>query len=319
MYFLNLIKSNENDEPRSKNTIQTYKYDWRNAIKVFYPNRDVDVDDERNFKMLDFSLEKIMKKINKIAIKKRKRILNIIIVLKKAMNKNKELTEMREQLKKINLEIMGIEELNVKTDKQKQNWLEVKEYEALLNRLEEKTKDIFKQDNIGVKSRDKIQEYIILKFYKLYHLRNDLAELKVIKHRDYIKLSKDEEKQDNWIIIDGRARNVILNNFKTKKSFKKVKIELDKELARVIRKFLKLNDTGYLLINQKGTPLTKNTFSVYFRRMMKKYTGKSVGSSLLRHIFISEKTKGMTSVAERRELADKMLHSVSTQSLYHIN
>ena len=150
-------------------------------------------------------------------------------------------------------------------------------------------------------------------------MRNDLAELKVIKHRDYIKLSKDEEEKNNWIIIDGRARNVILNNFKTKKSFKKVKIELDKELARVIRKFLKLNDTGYLLINQKGTPLTKNTFSVYFRRMMKKYTGKSVGSSMLRHIFITQKTKGMTSVAERRELADKMLHSVSTQSLYHKN
>ncbi len=321
-YFTDMIKTNENGELRSKNTIQTYGYDWKNAIKFFFPNQDkkkIDVNDISNFKIINKSLNEIMSKINELPIKKRKRILNIIIVLKKALKDLDEIDEMREELKKINLEIMGVEELNVKSEKQKKNWIEIQEYEALVSRLEQNVKDIFKQDNIGAKSRDKIQEYIILKFYQLYHLRNDLAELIIIKNKDYIKLPKDEEKENNYLIIDGRARKVILNNYKTKKQYKKVQITLDKELARVIRKYLKLNNTGYLLINQSEVPLTRNTFSIYFRRMMKKYTDKNVGSSLLRHIFISEKTKGMKTVAERRELADKMLHSVSTQSLYHKN
>ena len=118
------------------------------------------------------------------------------------------------------------------------------------------------------------------------------------------------------MIIDGRARFIILNNYKTNKTFKKVKIVIDKELARIIRKYLKLNTTGYLIINQKGVPLSRNTFSVYVRRMFKKYTGKKVGTSLLRHIFISKKLPKLKSVEEKKELADKMLHSVTTQSLY---
>ena len=42
-YFKNLIKSSKNGDSRTKNTIQTYGYDWRNAIKNFYPNRNLNI------------------------------------------------------------------------------------------------------------------------------------------------------------------------------------------------------------------------------------------------------------------------------------
>ena len=318
MDFKTLIGTNEEDKPRSKNTIQTYTYDFKNMIKHFYPNRNIDINDERNYKILDMSFKDIMEKLETLTNKKRqKRILNIIIVLKKSLGKTKEIKLFREQLKKINMEIQGIIEKNLKNDKQKKNWIGVREYEGLLNRLDNDVKDIFKKGNISPKDRNKIQEFIILSFYHNHHLRNDLAELKVLKFRDYEKLNKDDELKNNWLIIDGRARSIILNNYKTNKTFKKVKIVIDKELARVIRKYLKLNTTGYLIINQKGVPLTRNTFSVYVRRMFKKYTGKKVGTSLLRHIFITKKLPKLKTIAEKKELATNMLHSVSTQALYN--
>ena len=109
---------------------------------------------------------------------------------------------------------------------------------------------------------------------------------------------------------------MILNNYKTKKHYKQINIILDTTLIKVIRKFHKLYDKKYLLINLKGEPLTRNTFSIYFRRMMKKYTDKSIGSSLLRHIVITEKMPHLKTVFYRRKFAEKMLHSMSTQRLY---
>ena len=317
-YFKNLIKSSKNGDSRTKNTIQTYGYDWRNAIKNFYPNRNLNINEKTNFQdILNKTFEEIMETLNKINdIKKRKRVLNIIIVLKTNLKIFKDLDILKNELKKLNQNIMGIEEFNIKTEKQKTNWITLQEYGDLVLKIEQEVVNIFEKEKINKKDRNVIQEYIILRFYQLYPLRNDLAELIVIKKKSYLKLSKDEEKKNNYLIINSGSRRLILNNYKTKKHYKQINIILDTTLIKVIRKFHKLHDKKYLLINLKGEPLTRNTFSIYFRRMMKKYTDKSIGSSLLRHIVITEKMPNLKTVFERRKFAEKMLHSMSTQRLY---
>ena len=317
-YFKNLIKSSENGDIRTKNTIQTYGYDWRNAIKNFYPNRNLNINEKTNFQdILNKTFEEIMETLNKINdIKKRKRVLNIIIVLKTNLKIFKDLDILKNELKKLNQNIMGIEEFNIKTEKQKTNWITLQEYGDLVLKIEQEVVNIFEKEKINKKDRNIVQEYIILRFYQLYPLRNDLAELIVIKKKSYLKLSKDEEKKNNYLIINSGSRRLILNNYKTKKHYKQINIILDTTLIKVIRKFHKLYDKKYLLINLKGEPLTRNTFSIYFRRMMKKYTDKSIGSSLLRHIVITEKMPHLKTVFYRRKFAEKMLHSMSTQRLY---
>ena len=72
-YFKNLIKSSENGDIRTKNTIQTYGYDWRNAIKNFYPNRNLNINEKTNFQdILNKTFEEIMETLNKINDIKRK-------------------------------------------------------------------------------------------------------------------------------------------------------------------------------------------------------------------------------------------------------
>ena len=308
-YFKNLIKSSENGDIRTKNTIQTYGYDWRNAIKNFYPNRNLNINEKTNFQdILNKTFEEIMETLNKINdIKKRKRVLNIIIVLKTNLKIFKDLDILKNELKKLNQNIMGIEEFNIKTEKQKTNWITLQEYGDLVLKIEQEVVNIFEKEKINKKDRNVIQEYIILRFYQLYPLRNDLAELIVIKKKSYLKLSKDEEKKNNYLIINSGSRRLILNNYKTKKHYKQINIILDTTLIKVIRKFHKLHDKKYLLINLKGEPLTRNTFSIYFRRMMKKYTDKSIGSSLLRHIVITEKMPNLKTVFELLNISLKKI------------
>jgi len=342
MIFDEVVRLGKDKTERSKNTIQTYRYDWKRAIKLFHPKKKkIDVNDTENLKILDLPINEIVEKSSKLDLKKQKRIINIIIVLITARinprkrkreentlytppNKKRrieptktKLDKLRQVLKDINLKIMDDEAKNEKTEKQKTNWISIEQYDRLVSRLNTEVKEILKWERTDKKSRDKFQQFVILKFYRIHHLRADLGDLRVITNKQFNALSKSEQKKQNYLVLDKRARYIILNDYKTKKQYKQIKIQLRKEIAKLMKKLIKMHDSQYLLVNQKGTRLTKTTFSTYFRRFMKKLTGKSVGVSLLRHIFISEKTKNMKTVSERKALAQSMLHSVNQQMLYN--
>jgi len=321
MIFNDIIRFGKDKTERSKNTIQTYKYDWIKAIKLFYPKKkEISVNDTENLKILDLPINEIEEKSSKLDLRKQKRIINIIIVLITATKNNNfksRLDQLRIILKDINLRLLDDEAKNEKTEKQRDNWLSVESYDKIVARLKNEVKEIIKWKLTDKKNRNIIQHYLILKFYRTHHLRTDLADLKIISNKSFKHLSKSEQTEKNYLVLDKRARYIILNDYKTKKQYKQIKIELDKEIAKLMRQLIKLHDSEYLLVNLKGNRLTKTTFSTYFRRFMKQLTGKSVGVSLLRHIFITEKTKNMTTYSERMTLAKSMLHSVNQQMLYN--
>jgi len=59
--------------------------------------------------------------------------------------------------------------------------------------------------------------------------------------------------------------------------------------------------------------MTANGLTKYINKIFKtKYPNKNVSSSLLRAIYISENTSGIN-MKDRKELANKMGHSVPTQ------
>lgn len=50
--------------------------------------------------------------------------------------------------------------------------------------------------------------------------------------------------------------NAVLNQYKTSKKYGEKKIEIDKDLLKPLRKWLRHNGSEYLLINSKGKPLS---------------------------------------------------------------
>ena len=79
--------------------------------------------------------------------------------------------------------------------------------------------------------------------------------------------------------------------------------------------WLRINKSGHLILNSQRKPITSNGLTKYLNKVFEP-TGKSnISSTMLRHIFITEKIGG-PALKEKQELADKMGHSVEQQELY---
>ena len=130
--------------------------------------------------------------------------------------------------------------------------------------------------------------------------------------------SKKPDKSRNWLTINKRGVSyIILNKYKTADSYGQYKISLyqNKELKGIINDYVK----------EKGLKSGDTLFSAAeqepgnFGRLIKKvFTigNRSPGVNLLRHSYISHMNNQRLSIAQKKELADKMGHSVSVQGEY---
>jgi hypothetical protein len=60
-------------------------------------------------------------------------------------------------------------------------------------------------------------------------------------------------------------------------------IEIEESLLKPLRKWLRHNESDYLLINTKGSPLNSNGITKTLNRIGMSERGKPFGSSILRH------------------------------------
>jgi integrase len=139
-------------------------------------------------------------------------------------------------------------------------------------------------------ARQKFQDYLLCLFYSHYVLRNDLSDVKVVGKRAYRQLSDENKSETNYLVKhDTNKYFLVLNEYKTSKKYGEKQIELDTQVLKPLRKWLRQNDTGYLFLNSAGKPLTSNGISKTFGRIGKEFRGKPFGSSLLRHSYLSHK------------------------------
>jgi hypothetical protein len=262
-----------------------------------------------------------------MSIVAQKRTINIIIVLKSNLKKEKDIKEFRDKLQTLKGILTKIADKNEPSKSQKDNWITIKQYDDVIDKLNIKVDKILKDKNFNATNLNSIQYLIILKFYKQINLRNDFADLKIITSRAFEKL-KNKTKY-NYIIITKKKNKItilkiMLNHFKTKNIFKTKNYTIvDTNLLNLVTQYLSVRPKSqWFLVNQKNKSLTKENgmFSTYFFRMTRKlFDGKSIGTSLLRHIVITDKLvccNNYKTKKERRDIADTMLHSLDSQSDY---
>ena len=118
-------------------------------------------------------------------------------------------------------------------------------------------------------------DLVILKIYELYPLRNDFHDMRVVNHNDI----KDN---DNRLIINGSYMTLALNEYKTSKKYGEKLIQVDKKLTKLIADYLKVQTTGYLLIDEKKMePLSSHGITKRLHRITKSRIGKAIGSSMI--------------------------------------
>jgi hypothetical protein len=159
----------------------------------------------------------------------------------------------------------------------------------------------------------KSMQYLLLSI--VIHLRPKRADLGTVK----IYYDKNPNKTDeNYIVLRKRGSSyLVMNIYKTNKFYHTVEEDLPEQLVGDIQTSLRRFPRTYLFETSEHKPMKNNTYSKFFQRAFEDMFGKSLGPSLLRHIFISEKLDfNNMSIAEQEEEAKLMLHTRGLQQQY---
>ena len=207
------------------------------------------------------------------------------------------------------------------TPQQSKNWVSMKELKDATTKLGSKAKMVLLNANRTPKDTFLYQDYLVATLYtELPPLRLDYADMYVINEEDITEEGLDQNK--NYVIVYNSQNPIkdtsyefILHQYKTVSSYGKKIIPVPKKVGVIITKWLKLNQSGYFLINNKNLPLSSNSLSKLINKVFAS-TERSVGASLIRHIYLTERYD-----ANQEQMitdANDLLHSVAIQQKTYV-
>lgn len=183
------------------------------------------------------------------------------------------------------------------TPAQETNYVEWKDILAVQKKLADKAD----------KTDAEWKQYLVASLYTLNApVRADYGDMKVVFR--YNKKGKGNQ------LIWKKNPEFVFKDYKTAKTYGEVRIPVSKELKKAIEAwFLHLGEIPKVLL---GEEMTASYFASYVQQVFKKYTGKDVGVSLLRHSFITYKYPLLDTIKEKEAVARTMLHSAYTNETY---
>jgi len=201
-------------------------------------------------------------------------------------------------------------ETSDKTQKQTDNWITWDEVQKKVADLREKVAEFKSNKSITSQQYESLLHYLIVSLY---------TETQPRRNQDYLDMfvakKQPTETEHNYVVLTkSKPTSFIFNKFKTSKKYGQQTLEVPETLSNVISEYLKFhplkkNATFKFLVSHDGTPITAvNAIT----RVLNKIFGKKVGSSMLRHIFLSTKYD----IKEMEKDANAMGHSVEEQRKY---
>jgi hypothetical protein len=291
-----------------------------NSIKLYIRNLEK-LNSDEPLKNLNFlkSPEEIMKKLEKYKDNtKRGYLISICSILstdKGNKAKEKLYNDYFALLLDMNKYLKSEESKNEKSESQKKNWMPWDDVEKKRQELEDKVKSFSKTKELSENQYNSLLDLVIVSLYTLLPpRRNEYKDLILVKS---IKGLNDTE---NYLDLD--AKKFILNKFKTSKKEGQKQIEIPQQLMDIISIYLKhhpllkgsrLTKTTHVhfLVFKDGKPLDKvNSIT----RVLNKVFGKHIGSSQLRHIYLSDKYGDIQE--EQKKDSEMMSHSLGMQKDY---
>ena len=207
-----------------------------------------------------------------------------------------------------------------KTDKQQKNWIEWDDVKKVHKELYDKVLDNDETD-LGEKAYNDLLGLVVLSLYTdIPPRRNqDYLLMKVVSIKEEQTLPTDS----NYLIIDKKVPSkFIFNVYKTAKTYGSQSIPIPENLAKVLTLYFKHHPTiksirtnakvfppSPFLVSFTGSTITADNF---ITRTLNKIFDKSIGCSMLRHIYLS----GKQDVNEMINDANSMAHSLSQQREY---
>ena len=269
----------------SAGSLKTYTSLLKNVHKNVFKDKEISKSDFDDCK-------KILEYLKDLKSNQRKTILSALVVIS---DKPTYRTEMLQDIQDYSKEINKQE----KSVAQEANWIDQNELNEVFNHVKSTATALYKKSKLTMSDLQDIQNYIILCLMSGIYIpprRNlDYTEMKIKN------INKDI---DNYL----DKNSLVFNTYKTSKFYGEQRIEIPKELKSILTKWIKINDSEYLLFDINGSKLT----SVKLTQRLNKIFGKHAGANLLRHLFLTEKF-GDT-IKKNNEIAESMEEMGSSAS-----
>jgi len=314
-----VVKIKEKLQDKIKNTEDNRKLNLSDTTIQSYVNNLIRLNNNNEPKSLKFlnNINSIKKKLEDYKPKTKKTyIASILSVLRLFNEDNKIIKKYEDYLKDIIKQTDDEDNKNKKSETQKDNWLEWADVESIFNELKE---DVFKNKSkkkLNKQEYKKLLELVILGLYVLNEPRRnmDYVEMDVINKYDIDKHfnTKNYLNTDKWEFIFNKYK------YSRNKTADKVqqRIKIDDELKEIITYYLKRHPlktkTDYkFLVYYDGNEFNNSS---NITKILNKIFGKNIGSSMLRHIYLTYKFGDK--IKEMNETAENMAHSVEQQKKY---
>lgn len=294
------------------------------SLKMYIQNLKKLLGDSKDHKpLLDF--EEIKERLkDKTDNTKRNYYNSIIIFLQAKKAPSKILRKYESERDELNERYDTIQSKGELTEKDKQNFVELKELKDMLNKMKKEItlKKLHKKplEKFSKEDKDLYDGYFLFSSYLALPLRNDLADVEIITKNQYNQMDDEDKQNKNFLVLQngkGKTYFLSLNNYKTNKKYKEKIIQIPKELMYTYRQYVaKQRPFKYLITTRKGQKVSRNYFTQFLQKISKKYLGKSISTTLLRKIILSDKFAEVNK--EKEELSHITGHSVSTMDKVYI-
>jgi hypothetical protein len=129
-------------------------------------------------------------------------------------------------------------------------------------------------------------------------------------------------KDTNYLVLhspEGRVPSyMVFTQFKTAKTYQRIDEVLNKQLYKDVCDSLRRHPRDYLFVNRFGQPFkTNHLYSIYVIACFQRMFGRKTGTSMFRHIYITEELDfNNLSIEDKDDIARQMMHSKGLQEKY---
>lgn len=263
----------------SQSSIKTYMSNINQTARELGVELQTTDDIIKNYKdILEF-----LKKFSPVV---RKTKLSAFIVAIDEKDKNSEdvnniLAELRVQLYKDANEVNSEENKQKLTKRQEESYITWDEVLEVYEQLRIEAEPLFKLKNLTKKQFQRLQDFVILSMYVLTPPRRSMD------YTDF-KLRNFDKEKDNYMVTTGKKKvpTLIFNSYKNASRIGQQKLQISNQLRNIIMKWMEKNPHDYLLVGSKGTDkISQPKLNLYLNNIF----GKNIGSSMLRHIYLTSK------------------------------
>ncbi len=262
---------NEKRPRLGESSVKTYLSILKNIYDKVYPD-----DTNYSIKKYDNS-DKILDSLSDIDLRTRKTWLSALFVL---TDNEDYKNQMIKDIEKYNKQI----EKQEKDERQKESWVDSDEIKNIYSELEKEAKYRYKKKNLSDSDLQQIQFFIILSLLGGIYIPPRRS-----KDFTEFKIKNIDKEKDNYI----EGNKLFFNSYKTSKFYGQQSVEIPKELMKIIKKWISVNPTDYLLFDSKENKLSNVKLN---QRLNKIFDGKKVGVNQIRHTFLTDKYQDIIKV-----------------------